>query len=71
MVFLKDSDWPTDGVPSVGHMPIGQHLENDRTEAKQSRRWPIAAMTATYRYLSEGVRTLGKSYSVYDDQSSR
>jgi len=28
-------------------------------------------MTATYKYLSEGVRTLGKSYSVYDDRSSQ
>ena len=71
MVFRKERDWPTHGVPSVGHMPIDQPLEDQRTEEKQPRRWPIVIMTATCKYLSEGVRTLGKSYSVYDDRSSQ
>ena len=67
-MLRKDSNWLTDGMPPIGHMPIGQHFEDQQTEEGQTRRWPIAVMTATYRYLSEGVRILGKSYSVYDDR---
>ena len=71
MVFRRDSNWPTHGIASVGRMSIDQPLEDQRTEEKRTRRWPIVVMTATYKYLSEGVRTLGKSYSVYDDRSSQ
>jgi hypothetical protein len=65
----KDSNWLTDGMPLIGHMRIGQPFEGQQTEERQTRRWPIAVMTATYRYLSEGVRILGKSHSVYDEHS--
>jgi hypothetical protein len=70
-VFRKDSNWLTDGMPSVGHMPIGHPMEVERTEEKPTRRWPSIVMTATYRYLSDGIRVLGKSYSVYDDRGSQ
>lgn len=67
-MLRKDSNWLTDGMPPIGHMPIGRLFEDQQSEEGQTRRWPIAVMTATYRYLSEGVRILGKSYSVYDDR---
>ena len=61
MVFRRDSNWPTHGIASVGRMPIDQPVEDQRTEEKQTRRWPVVIMTATYKYLSEESVPLAKA----------
>ena len=30
---------------------------------------PPIVIAATYKYLSEGIRTLGRAYTTYDDRS--
>jgi hypothetical protein len=45
-----------------------QSIENQSTESKKMHRWPAEVICATYKYLSEGVRTLGEAYSTYDDR---
>lgn len=68
-MFRKASNWPTRGTPVVEHMLISQPVEYQSTEGKGMRRRSIAVIIATYRYLSEGVRILGQTYSIYDDRS--
>jgi hypothetical protein len=41
------------------------------SEGKKKHRWPSVAITATYRHLLEGVRTLGQAYSAYDDRNTQ
>jgi hypothetical protein len=52
------------------HSPrVGQSTEYQLIEITKKHRWLVAAVAATYRYLSEGVRDLGKTYSTYDDRN--
>ena len=67
----KDSNWPTRGTPAVENVLINPLTENQSTEGEKLRRWPIVVIIATFRYLLEGVRILGQSYSVHDDRSSQ
>jgi len=71
MTFRKDRNWPTRGTPVAIHMPSKQPPKNRRTDGETIRRWPILVITATWKYLSEGVLVLGQSYSIYDDRGSQ
>jgi hypothetical protein len=71
MTFRKDKNWPTRGTPVVIHMPSKQPPKNRSTDGETIRRWPIVVITATWKYLSEGIRVLGQSYSIYDDRGSQ
>jgi hypothetical protein len=71
MVFRKDSNWPTRGTPVVIHMTGKQPPKNRSTDGEAIRRWPIVVIAATCKYLSEGIRVLGQSYSTYDDRGSQ
>ena len=71
MTFRKDSNWRTRGTPVVIHMPSKQPPKNRSTDGETIRRWPIVAITATCKYLSEAIRVLGQSYSIYDDRGSQ
>jgi hypothetical protein len=71
MTFRKDRNWPTRGTPVVIHTPSKQPPKNRSTDGETIRRWPIVVITATWKYLSEGIRVLGQSYSIYDDRSSQ
>jgi hypothetical protein len=68
MTFRKDSNWPTRGTPVVIHMRSKQPPKNRSTHGETMTRWPIVGIAATCRYLSEGIRVLGQSYSTYDDR---
>ena len=71
MTFGKDSNWRTRGTPVVIHMPSKQPPKNRSTDGETIRRWPIVVViAATCKYLSEGIRVLGQSYSTYDDLGS-
>ena len=71
MTFRKDRNWPTPGTPVVIHKPSRQPSKNRSTDGEKIRRWPIVVITATCKYLSEGIRVLGQSYSIYDDRGSQ
>jgi hypothetical protein len=71
MTFRKDSNWPARGTPVVIHMPGKQSPKNQSTDGETIRRWPIVVIAATCKYLSEGIRVLGQSYSTYDDGGSQ
>jgi hypothetical protein len=49
--------------------PMSQPVENEKIENKKLGRLPAAVISATYKYLSEGVRILGEGYSSYDDRN--
>jgi hypothetical protein len=68
MTFRRDSNWLTRGTPVVMHMPSKQPPKNRSTDGEKIRRWPFVVITATCKYLSEGIRVLGQSYSIYDDR---
>jgi hypothetical protein len=59
------------GIPPVYCAPMTQPVENEKNESKKRGRLPAAVIAATYKYLSEGVRLLGESYSSYDDRNSQ
>jgi hypothetical protein len=71
MTFRKDRNWPTRGTPVVINMPSKQPPKKRSTDGETIRRWPIIVITATCKYLSEGIRVLGQSYSIYDDRGSQ
>jgi hypothetical protein len=50
---------------------IDSSTENQRVESTKGHRGPVAAIAASYRYLSEGVRILGKAYTTYDDRNAQ
>ena len=43
--------------------------EEGKRDARTRRFWPTVAIVATYKYVSEGVRILGRAYTTYDDRS--
>jgi hypothetical protein len=55
----------------VHRAKIGPRTEKQRNESSKKHRWPVAAVAASYRYLSDGVRILGRAYSTYDDRNSQ
>jgi hypothetical protein len=71
MTFQKDSNWPTRGTPVVINMTGKQPHKNQSTDREAIRRWPIVVIAATCKYLTEGIRVLGQSYSTYDDRGSQ
>ena len=70
MVRMR-ADQSNRGTPQVNPIPISQFEEEQRSEGKKKHRWPAVAITATYRYLLEGVRTLGQAYSAYHDRNTQ
>jgi hypothetical protein len=66
------------GTPPVYCAPIShpveiemsRPVENEKNESKKRGRLP-AAIAATYKYLSEGVRIVGEGYSSYDDRNAQ
>jgi hypothetical protein len=68
-MFWTHANRSNRSAPPVHHTPNSQSVENQQTESKKMSRWPTVAITATYRYLSEGVRTLGEGYSTYNDRN--
>jgi hypothetical protein len=54
-------------APLVHRLQINQSAGDWQVENNKTRRWPVVAIAATYRYLSEGVRILGEAHSTYDD----
>jgi hypothetical protein len=57
------------GSSSPCGQPIGRTEKTLRTECEKRQRWPADAVTATYKYLSKGIRTLAQAYSTYDDRN--
>ena len=62
---------PNRSSPSVHRAEISPLTENQQNESSKKHRWPVAAIAASYKYLSDGVRILGKAYSTYDDRNSQ
>jgi hypothetical protein len=71
MAFRKDSNWPTRGTPVVILTTGKQPPKNWSTDGEAIRRWPIVVIAATCKYLSDGIRVLGQSYSTYDDRGTQ
>jgi hypothetical protein len=71
MSFRKDRNWQTSGTPVVRDTPRKQPPKNRSTGVEAIRRWPIVVISATKKYLLEGIRVLGQSYSIYDDRGSQ
>ena len=67
----KDSNWRTRGTPTVEDMVINQSMDYQAIEGKSFRQRAIVVISATCRYLSNGVRILGQAYSIYDDRNSQ
>ena len=59
------------GSPPVHRAKFSPRTENYQNESSKKHRWPLAAITASYMYLSDGVRILGKAYSTYDERNSQ
>jgi hypothetical protein len=65
--MLRTDAGPSDRSPPINPAKISPSIENRQIESTKKHRWPVAAIAATYRYLSDGVRILGEAYSTYDD----
>jgi hypothetical protein len=50
--------------------PRLSRLEKQEAEVKEKRLWSTITTTATYRYLVEGIRILGRAYSTNHDPSA-
>ena len=70
-MLWKDSGPSNHSSPPVHRAKIGPPTENQQNEGWKKHRWLAAAIAASYRYLSDGVRILGKAYSTYDDRNSQ
>lgn len=70
MVLMR-ADQSNRGAPQVDPIPISQFEEEQGIKGKKKHRWPAVAIATTYRYLLEGVRTLGQAYSAYDDRNTQ
>jgi hypothetical protein len=57
--------------PPIYGEKISPSTDNRQIESTKKHRWPVDALAAGYRYLSEGVRILGKAYSTYDDRNNQ
>jgi hypothetical protein len=57
--------------PPIYREKIGPSTDTRQIESTKKLPWPVAALAAGYRYLSEGVRILGKAYSTYDDRNNQ
>jgi hypothetical protein len=66
-MLRKDPGPSNRSSPPAHHAKISPPTENQQ----KKHRWPVAAIAASYRYLSDGVRILGKAYSTYDDRNSQ
>ena len=67
----KDPGASNHSGPPVHRAKIGPRTEKQQNESSKKHRWPVAAIAASYRYLSDGVRILGRAYSTYDDRNSQ
>jgi hypothetical protein len=56
------------GPPNRRTPPSHLSTENKEIENTKKQLRLVAAIAAGYRYLSEGVRVLGRAYSTYDDR---
>jgi hypothetical protein len=65
----SDSDRSGRGTRLVYDAAIDKTVENKPTESDKRCPWPAKAISATYKYLSQGVRLLGESYATYDDRN--
>ena len=73
-MLRKDPGPPNRSSPPVHRVhraKISPRTENQQNESSKEHWWPVAAIAASYRYLSDGVRVLGKAYSTYDDRNSQ
>ena len=70
-MFRKYPGPPNRSSPPVDRAKISPRNENQQNESSKKHRWPVAAIAASYRYLLDGVRILGKAYSTYDDRNGQ
>jgi hypothetical protein len=70
-MLRKDPGPSNHSSPPVHSAKVGQPTEKQQNESSKKHRWPVAAIAASYKYLSDGVRILGKAYSTYDDRNSK
>jgi hypothetical protein len=70
-MLRKDPGPSNRSGPLVHRAKISPRTENQQNEGSQKHRWLVAAIAASYRYLSDGVRILEKAYSTYDDRNSQ
>ena len=70
-MLRKDPGPSNRSSPARYRAKISPRTENLKNESSKEHRWLPAAIATSYRYLSDGVRIIGKAYSTYDDRNSR